>query len=40
VSIWFTQEPNGWHMWGSSPAAATDEEAEALVADQEHAATA
>jgi MHS family proline/betaine transporter-like MFS transporter len=25
VSIWFTLEPNGRHMWGSSPAAATKE---------------
>jgi MHS family proline/betaine transporter-like MFS transporter len=37
VSIWFTQEPNGRHMWGSTPAAATDEEAEAMVAEQEQA---
>ena len=33
VSIWFTQEPNGRHMWGSAPAAASDEEAEELVDD-------
>ncbi|NUR06495.1 MAG: MFS transporter [Nocardioidaceae bacterium] len=35
VSIWFTQEPNGRHMWGSSPAAASREEAHELV--EEHA---
>jgi MFS transporter, MHS family, proline/betaine transporter len=34
VSIWFTQEPNGRHMWGSSPAAASEEEAEDLVDQQ------
>jgi MHS family proline/betaine transporter-like MFS transporter len=37
VSIWFTQEPNGRHMWGSSPAAATEEEAEELVAEHQPA---
>ncbi len=31
VSIWFTLEPNGRHMWGSSPAAATKQEARDLV---------
>jgi MHS family proline/betaine transporter-like MFS transporter len=31
VSIWFTLEPNGRHMWGSSPAAATKDEAKELV---------
>jgi MHS family proline/betaine transporter-like MFS transporter len=31
VSIWFTQEPNGRHMWGSCPAAASHEEARELV---------
>jgi MHS family proline/betaine transporter-like MFS transporter len=31
VSIWFTQEPNGRKLWGSSPSAATDEEARELV---------
>jgi len=31
VSIWFTQEPNGRRMWGSSPAATSEEEAEELV---------
>jgi MHS family proline/betaine transporter-like MFS transporter len=30
VSIWFTLEPNGRHMWGSSPSAATDHEAREL----------
>ncbi len=32
VSVWFTLEPNGRHMWGSSPAAATKQEAKELVA--------
>ena len=31
VSIRFTQEPNGRHMWGSAPAAASEREAEELV---------
>jgi MHS family proline/betaine transporter-like MFS transporter len=31
VSIWFTLEPNGRHMWGSSPAATTEQEAKELV---------
>jgi MHS family proline/betaine transporter-like MFS transporter len=31
VSIWFTQEPNRRRMWGSSPAAASEEEARELV---------
>ena len=31
VSVWFTLEPNGRHMWGSSPAAATKQEAKELV---------
>ena len=34
VSIWFTQEPNGRRMWGSSPAATSEEEAEELVDQQ------
>jgi MFS transporter, MHS family, proline/betaine transporter len=31
VSVWFTLEPNGRHMWGSGPAAATKQEAKELV---------
>ena len=31
VSIYCIQDPNGRHMWGSSPAAATEEEARELV---------
>jgi MHS family proline/betaine transporter-like MFS transporter len=31
ASIWFVQEPNGRHMWGSKPAAASEEEARELV---------
>jgi MHS family proline/betaine transporter-like MFS transporter len=31
VSIWLTQEPNGRHMWGSCPAAASEQEARQLV---------
>ena len=31
VSIWFTQEPNGRHMWGSSPSAVDEQEARELV---------
>lgn len=31
VSIWYTLEPNGRHMWGSSPAATTEQEARELV---------
>jgi len=31
ASIWFVQESNGRHLWGSSPAASSDIEAEELV---------
>ncbi len=31
VSIWFTQEPNRRHMWGSAPAASSEREARELV---------
>jgi MHS family proline/betaine transporter-like MFS transporter len=31
ASVWFIQEPNGRHMWGSKPAAASSAEAEELV---------
>ena len=31
VSVWAIQDPNGRHMWGSAPAAASQEEAEDLV---------
>lgn len=34
VSIYFTQEPNGRRMWGSAPAARTEEEARELVGDR------
>ncbi len=34
VSLVFLQEPNGRKMWGSAPAAATDEEAEEYVSNQ------
>jgi hypothetical protein len=33
ASIWFVQEPNGRHMWGSKPAAGSPEEATELVDD-------
>jgi MHS family proline/betaine transporter-like MFS transporter len=35
VALWFLAEPNGRRMWGSAPAAATDEEAEQVVEHQE-----
>jgi MHS family proline/betaine transporter-like MFS transporter len=38
VSLLFLQEPNGRRMWGSPPAAASREEAEQLIARQEHSA--
>ena len=31
VSVWFLKEPNGRRMWGSAPAAESDDEAEELV---------
>jgi MHS family proline/betaine transporter-like MFS transporter len=31
VSVWFTREPRGQRMWGSAPAAASEEEAEELI---------
>ena len=31
ASVWFIAEPNGRHMWGSRPAAASEEEARELV---------
>jgi MHS family proline/betaine transporter-like MFS transporter len=31
VSIWFAQEPNGRHLWGSAPAAESVDEARELV---------
>ncbi|MGW1738171.1 MFS transporter [Nocardia sp. NPDC001965] len=34
VSVYFLQEPNGRHMWGSAPAAQSEEEAEKFVAAQ------
>jgi MFS transporter, MHS family, proline/betaine transporter len=34
VSVWFLQEPNGRRMWGSAPAAQSEEEAEDIVAHQ------
>ena len=34
VSLWFLQEPNGRRMWGSAPAAASEDEAEELVSRQ------
>jgi MFS transporter, MHS family, proline/betaine transporter len=34
VSIWFTQEPNRRHMWGSKPAASSEQEAEELVSEK------
>jgi MHS family proline/betaine transporter-like MFS transporter len=34
VSVYFLQEPNGRRMWGSAPAAQSDDEAEDIVADQ------
>ena len=38
VSICFTQESNGRRMWGSAPAAATDDEAARLIERQQQAA--
>lgn len=37
VSVWFLQEPNGRRMWGSPPAATSQEEAERLIARQPQA---
>lgn len=34
VSIWFTREPRGQRMWGSAPAASSEEEARELVEEQ------
>ncbi|MBV9831108.1 MAG: MFS transporter, partial [Marmoricola sp.] len=33
ASVWAIQDPNGRHMWGSAPAAASEEEARELVED-------
>jgi MFS transporter, MHS family, proline/betaine transporter len=38
VSLWFLQEPNGRRMWGSPPAATSQEEAEQVVARLRQAA--
>ncbi len=38
VSVFLLQEPNGRRMWGSAPAATTDDEAEEIVSMQSHAA--
>ena len=34
VSVWFLQEPNGRKMWGSAPAAGSEQEAEEVAARQ------
>jgi MHS family proline/betaine transporter-like MFS transporter len=35
VSVWAIQDPNGRRMWGSAPAAQSEEEAHELVAEQD-----